>query len=195
LPCPLTHRLRPFGDSVPYLAQRRRASQPGLLHLLRASKLETPSRTSGSGLRSGRKDLLCPRLTSADPSRYLSIPVAPGRSADLPGYCAPTFTLMPATSTPRPSVQVPGFEDICLLTRPGRLICGFCSSGQRFACGFLQIPPRDGHPCRPANSSPCRACRGLAPPSECALPGAQTRRPGRVKYPLWPRLHQSATAG
>jgi hypothetical protein len=33
------------------------------------------------------------------------------------------------------------------------LICGSCSSGRGFACGFLQIPPRDGHPCRPANGS------------------------------------------
>jgi hypothetical protein len=33
------------------------------------------------------------------------------------------------------------------------LICDFCSSGRDFACGFLQIPPRDGHPCRPANGS------------------------------------------
>ena len=33
------------------------------------------------------------------------------------------------------------------------LICDFCSSGQDFACGFLQIPPRDGHPCRPASGS------------------------------------------
>jgi hypothetical protein len=33
--------------------------------------------------------------------------------------------------------------------------------------GFLRIPPRDGHPCRPANSSPDRACRGLSPP-RCA---------------------------
>ena len=47
-----------------------------------------------------------------------------------------------------------------------------CSSGQRFAYSFLQIPPRDGHPCRSANTSPCRVCRGLPPPSECALPGA-----------------------
>jgi len=28
-----------------------------------------------------------------------------------------------------PSVQVPGFEDTCLLTRHGRLVCDFCSSG------------------------------------------------------------------
>src|SRR5215468_2635656 len=47
-----------------------------------------------------------------------------------------------------------------------------CSSGPRFAYGFLQIPPHDGHPCRSANTSPCRVCRGLSPPSECALPGA-----------------------
>jgi hypothetical protein len=57
------------------------------------------------------------------------------------------------------------------------LLCSFCSSSQRFACGFLRIPPRGGHPCRPANSSPCRACRGLSPPSGSALPGAQTKKP------------------
>ena len=76
-----------------------------------------------------------------------------------------TFTLMPAAFTPVFSVQVSGFEDNCLLTQYGCLICDFCSSGQCFACGFLQIPPRDGHPCRPANRSPCRAGRGLSPPS------------------------------
>src|SRR5215469_10459798 len=27
------------------------------------------------------------------------------------------------------------------------LIYGFCSSARNFASGFLQIPPRDGHPC------------------------------------------------
>jgi len=41
---------------------------------------------------------------------------------------------------------------------------------------FLQIRPRDGHPCRSANTSPCRVCRGLATPSECALPGAPRKR-------------------
>ena len=52
-----------------------------------------------------------------------------------------------------------------------------CSSGQRFAFSFLQIPPRGGHPCCSANTSPCRVCRGLSPPSECALPGAPKKRP------------------
>jgi hypothetical protein len=70
-------------------------------------------------------------------------------------------------------MQVLDFEDLCPLIQLCRLLCGFCSSGQRFAYGFLQIPPRDGHPCRSANDSPCRVRRGLSPPSECALPGAQ----------------------
>ena len=52
-----------------------------------------------------------------------------------------------------------------LIHPPVGLICSFCSSGRDFAAGFLQIPPRGGHPCRPANRSPCRAGRGLAPPS------------------------------
>src|SRR2546425_4753398 len=85
---------------------------------------------------------------------------------------------MPAASTPKLSVQVLDFEDIRLLIQVARLICDFCSSGQRFACGFLQIPPRDGHPCRPANDSPCRVRRRLSLPSECALPGAQNRKGG-----------------
>src|SRR5215471_11014843 len=86
---------------------------------------------------------------------------------------------MPAAYTYKLSVQVSDFEDIRLLIQLARLVCGFHSSGQRFACGFLQIPPRDGHPCRPANSSPCRVCRRLSLPSECALPGAQSKTAAR----------------
>ena len=55
-----------------------------------------------------------------------------------------------------------------------------CSSGQRFAFGFLQIRSRPRHPCRLANSSPCRVSRGLSPPSECALPGAPKKTPART---------------
>src|SRR6266498_4804199 len=91
---------------------------------------------------------------------------------------------MPAASTTKLAVQVLDFEAICLLIQLDRLVCDFCSSGQRFACGFLQIPPRDGHPCRPANSSPCRVCRRLSLPSECALPGAQRKR-GRFPIPTF----------
>ena len=108
-----------------------------------------------------------------------------------------TFTLIPAASTFTPSVQVSGFDDIGRLTRCDRLVCDFCSSGQCFACGFLQIPPRDGHPCRPASGSPCRVHRGLAPPSHpasttCtgtapvkalrAMPGAPIKNPSTCWY-------------
>ena len=74
-----------------------------------------------------------------------------------------TFLLIPAAYTSMLSVQVSGFEDNGLLTQHDR-VCDFCSPGQHFACGFLRIPSRDGHPCRPASSSPCRACGGLSPP-------------------------------
>src|SRR5436189_5903446 len=87
---------------------------------------------------------------------------------------------MSATSTHKLSVQVSDFEDIGLLIQLARLICDFCSSDQRFACGFLQIPPRDGHPCRPANDSPCRVRRRLSLPSKSALPGAPMKKPSTI---------------
>ncbi|KKK52802.1 hypothetical protein LCGC14_3101240, partial [marine sediment metagenome] len=83
-----------------------------------------------------------------------------------------TFPFIPAASTSAVSVQVSGFEDKGLLTHCDRLLCDFCSSGQCFAFSFLQIPPRDGHPCRSANRSPCRVDSGLSPPSH---PTATTR--------------------
>src|SRR6266403_203969 len=95
---------------------------------------------------------------------------------------------MPAAYTHKLSVQVLDFEDNRLLIQLARLICDFCSSGQRFACGFLQIPPHDGHPCRPANDSPCRVRRRLSLPSECALPGAQGKgghQPASKPLELW----------
>ena len=134
-----------------------------------------------SGLQSC--DLLCLLLTSARSSRHLTVPVAlTGNRADLPGYCALTFTLMPVGFTSRRSVQVSGFDDNGRLSPPCRLLSASCSSGQRFAFGFLQIRSRPRHPCRSANSSPCRASRGLSPPSKCALPGAQHKK-GRDNCP------------
>jgi len=49
------------------------------------------------------------------------MPVVRDRLTDLPGYCALTFTLMPAASTFKLSVQVSDFEDICLLIQLARL--------------------------------------------------------------------------
>src|SRR5271157_719711 len=82
---------------------------------------------------------------------------------------------MPVGSTSRRSVQVLGFASIGPLTPPCRLYPLPVRQASALPTSFLQIPPRDGHPCRSANTSPCRACRGLSPPSECALPGAPNR--------------------
>src|ERR1041385_3218023 len=91
---------------------------------------------------------------------------------------------MPAASTAKLSVRVLDFEDKRLLIQLDCLICDFCSSSQRFACGFLQIPPRDGHPCRPASDSPCRVRRRLSLPSKSTLPGAHKKRAARNERPL-----------
>jgi hypothetical protein len=87
------------------------------------------------------------------------------------------------------AVQVLGFADNGLLTPQRRLVSASCSSGQRFAFGFLQIRSRPRHPCRSANSSPCRVSRGLSPPSKCALPGAPQKSPA----PGWANPLTSST--
>jgi hypothetical protein len=67
-----------------------------------------------------------------------------------------------------------------------------CSSGQRFAYSFLRIRSRPRHPCRSANTSPCRVCEGLSPPSRCALPGAPRKRRGLRNRS--PRLERTTSA-
>ena len=140
--------------------------------------------------------LLCPLLTSATSSRRLSTTLALGKVTDLPGYCAPTFTLMPAAYMYSLSGQVSGFGGSCLLTQTAHLLCDSCSSGQRFAYSFLRISPRGEHPCCSANDSPCRARLGLSPISECALPGAH-RVGGSLAAPVLPhhRTCGSASGG
>ncbi len=53
--------------------------------------------------------------------RLSTLSVTQDNMADLPGYCALTFTLMPVGSTSQRSVQVLGFASIGLLTPPCRL--------------------------------------------------------------------------
>ena len=92
--------------------------------------------------------LLWRQLISADPSQHLSMLVAATQQITRsPRVRHATFTLMPAASTTTSSVQVLDFEEYGLLIPRSCLVCDFCSSGQCFASGFLQIPPHDGHPC------------------------------------------------
>src|ERR1700733_14187396 len=99
LPLRLTPPSRTLAVSDRYPPSGNRASQPYYLHLLSSSKFKSHSRYFMFGPSAGSFGLLCPRLTSATPSRRLSTPLAQGRVTDLPGYCALTFSLMPAAST------------------------------------------------------------------------------------------------
>ena len=79
------------------------------------------------------------------------------------------------------------------------LLSGSCSSGPRFASGFLQIPPRDGHPCPRAFrfGATTSAREGLSLQTR-GMPGTPTGRRGaraprpptppdvRVSYPAVP---------
>src|ERR1035438_7246218 len=133
------------------------------------------SRVSCSALRPYQQ-LLWPRLTSDDPSPRLPTPVALKQTArsprvlrtHLPAYACRIY-VTPFRARTGLCIDGPAHPAVPPLSAS-------CSSGQRFAYSFLQIPPRDRHPCRSANTSPCRVCRGLSPPSECALPGAPNLR-------------------
>ncbi len=123
--------------------------------------------------------LLRPLLTSPSASSHpfeRASPACGTPSETSPGNAQSPSRLCPPHLRPRVTVQVPDFESHGPLVPRVRLICSFCSSDQRFAIGFLQIPSRDGHPCRSASSSPCRACIGLSPTSDRALPGAPLKK-------------------
>ena len=124
-------------------------------------------------------------MASADFLQPIPAPLDAGSTRQAggpPRVMRTTFMLMPVGSTSQRSVQVLGFDDLGLLTPLRRLISASCSSGQHFACGFLQIPPRDGHPCRSANTSPCRVCRGLSPPSHLSPPPQRLQQRQSRRY-------------
>jgi len=75
------------------------------------------------------RHLLWPLLTSGQPSRRLSTPVAPSGSYPRPPRVRRvTFPLMPVGFTSWRSVQVSGFDDIGHITPPCRLVSASCSS-------------------------------------------------------------------
>ena len=117
----------------------------------------------------GLGKLLWPLLTPAAPSRRLAAPVAhlkpgAGRQASQ----GKTRDLRP-TYPPHIRPDPPGDIGLWVFTppRPGsrRLLCGSCSSGQDFACSFLQTPPRGDALAVRLTVPVTRARRGLPPPS------------------------------
>ena len=54
-------------------------------------------------------------------------------------------------------------------------LCDFCSSGQRFAYTFLQIPPHDGHPWRSAMTFPLLGGLGTFTHENTPMPGAHKK--------------------
>ena len=135
-------------------------------------------------------------MASADfflrfPPPGLSTSVAAiGTPEDLPRYDAPAFTLMPAASTPTPSVQTLDFRDSGLLIRCVRL-CGSCSTGQRFALGFLPTDASRRRSCPSARPSFCKAAIRptftfvhVSLTSRCALLGAPPQKSRPVEAAL-----------
>jgi hypothetical protein len=121
-------------------------------------------------------NLLWPLLTSGNLSRHLSAPIAQRQIARSPWYCARTFALMSVGYTPRRSVQVSGFASFGRLTPPRRLYpLRVPQTSALLPASFR--PPVARTPLRSASTSPCRMCRGLSPPSACALPGAPKNAP------------------
>ena len=124
---------------------------------------------SASTFRSWPCDLfLCPLLTSGEASRCLSTPVA-GRHRARP-----------------PRVLSRHFHTYCLSDLRTGVPCKYRAS-RNVACSprwvaSYPLPVRQAS-ALPSGSlqtrsprNPCRACRGLSPPSRCALPGGPTKK-------------------
>ena len=77
--------------------------------------------------------LIPPSLEHGSPKA--SEEISPGKTHDFHAYTRRIY--VPAF---RSGLD---FELTCTLIQPPRLLCDFCSSGQRFAFDFLQTPPRD----------------------------------------------------
>ena len=130
--------------------------------------------------------VLCPRLTSA--SRCVPSPtrlrvrgrmqISPGNAHDFHIYARPIYLTRFRT----------GFGLCVMWPACPRALphIGFLFVRPMFCYGFLQIPPRDGHPCRLLWRSPCRAASGLSPVSRapCRAHHKKQARTGRFRFGL-----------
>jgi hypothetical protein len=163
----------PVSVQLPALLLHRFASRSNVLIAL--FNVQAFGQSSSRALRFV-PNLLCLLLTSARASRHLSMSVAQGTHQMSPGIAHPPSRLCLSDLRRRVPYNFRALMMRGHLTPPSRLVSASCSSGQRFAFGFLQICSRSRKPCRSADSAPCRASRGLSPPSKCALPGAPKKK-------------------
>ena len=85
-------------------------------------------------------------MASADFSQFVVTPANETACETSPIKVRALSPHLPATSTGTSSNLWASSLQADLPVFPS-LICGSCPSGQGFAYSFLQIPPRDGHPC------------------------------------------------
>jgi hypothetical protein len=137
-----------------FLSFVARASQPSCLRLLHFANTLHPTVKTSSALRR----LKPPTPTaSADFCGDLDVPLETRSFAASPQISqGKTRNFLP---THPPHLRQLAPNDIglrvSLPSRPAsrRLVYGWCSSDREFACCFLQIPGRPGHPCSSARSS------------------------------------------
>ena len=178
-PCECQHREEALRTSGPYPSSR-----PPLRTLLPCLSASRPPVLLAVSLfgPSPLAQLLWPLLTSDDASEDLSIFVAQQHAVRSPRVLR--------TDLHAYARRIYG---TAFRTRIG--LCIFLPAHPAVTplIRFLFVPPAlcfrlpsdlpsPGEPLPSANTSPCRACGGLSPPSECALPGAQkkTRRERRA---------------
>ena len=167
---------QPFPDSVRYLP-RSPDHQDQLLPSSTSLRLPPPTRGPS---RSALRLMLTPTMASADFWRCIATPLDVVSTRHIARSPRVLRTYLHAYAC---RIYVAAFCASIGLCRywpahpaaPPR--SASCSSGQRFAFSFLRIRSHPRHPCRSANTSPCRVCRGLSPPSTCALPGAPKKGP------------------
>jgi len=130
-------------------------------------------------------NLLCPRLTSGSASRRLSTPVASQHAARSPRV------LHSHLHAHARRIYAAAFRTRFGLGR-FRTAHPAASPPIRFLfvapALCLRLPSDSQSPATPlpsANTSPCRVCRGLAPPSNCALPGAPKKGRRLQRPALW----------
>ncbi len=149
---PFDARALAHGDFRPPPSRVVGASQLPWLRLFRQSKPRHRAGFTCSGLGSVRR----PLSPSADFCAPIGLPLDSPSTRQ--AHRAPRVRRVTFLPHP-PHIHHTVPDDIGLrkptLPRPTAqcLTCDSCTSGQKFAYSFLQIPPRGGHPCCSARSS------------------------------------------